>query len=206
MNLREALKLFNVDSLSYIDSDELKKKYKRLMIKYHPDNCNGKEDKAKDIVSAHIVIMSVLKEIEKYNSIVQGSKSRTVMSIIPFEVLFDLYNNKVITVGNGEDKVDIDKNSMLKHDIKIMFDIAITVNNVTTYTNVIKNAEMLRVYDNIVVDVEVINKDPISMTVELYSIKRDIDFTFEMIKIPFKFDNNIKVNITLRKKLKQSEK
>ena len=66
MWLNEALDIFNISDITQETEESLKKKYKKLMLKYHPDSKDGDESKAKNISVAMKLIKEAISKMSKF--------------------------------------------------------------------------------------------------------------------------------------------
>lgn len=99
MDILEALSIFSLNDLSSISKADIKKKFKVLMRKHHPD-LGGDEEKAKEINGAYGIILNNISLLEMYSN----TKKEEVFCIIPFNKLSDIYNGENITLKNeGKD-------------------------------------------------------------------------------------------------------
>lgn len=102
MNLEKSLELFSICDLTAETLDTLKKRYKKLMIKFHPDNCDGDDAKAKNISVAYEVLKDAIDSIRKYNAVNTTREEYTI--IIPLSKLIEIYNGGTVTIGSGDRK------------------------------------------------------------------------------------------------------
>lgn len=203
MSIVEALEWFGLNDISAVDIKELKKKYKKLMIKYHPDNCNGDEEKAKDIVEAFNVINDALKEINNYNKLMSASKVTYITTIIPVETLIEIYKGKEIelkTAGDSDDVHIINKSNLLKHNIHVLFTFTVTNNNITYHYTKIAKLEMMREYR---FDCKFKVYDMEETTIRLDFLGKTVErlIKYNSTEISMEFDEGIKAKIQVSKKL-----
>jgi len=200
MDLSKALDILNIIDLASITKEELKKKYKKLMVKYHPDNCNGDDTKAKEISIANKIVIDALNEIESYNNLMKAANPVVITTVLPFEIIIKMYDGKTVELGKGEDKLILGANNMLKHNVYVMFDFNVTVDNSTLHFNSMRKIEMLRTY-NVDCTIPVTDLGPLKVKVDMLGVEREFTINYDSIAVPLKFDNDIRVNITLRKSL-----
>lgn len=200
MNIEKAIKIFGFDNVTDIDKEKLRQRYRKLMIKYHPDNPNGDKEKASELSSAKDILDNLLKEIEAFENLMKLKNPTIITSFIPFSEIIDLYNDKDITLHNEDEKIHINKASMFKHNIYSIFEFSVVANNTTFNFTKLKRCEMMRIY-NIDCDITVDTEGPTNIIINIMNKRLEVTMNYNSISIPFKFDNDIKVNITVNKKL-----
>lgn len=207
MNLSEALALLNIEDIHNLSKEELKKKYRNILKKCHPDANNGDDTKAKEVIKANEIILAALQEIESYKAMMKMMQlqSQYITSVLPLHTLISLYNGEKISLGSGEDKVELNGSNIMKHNIFVMFDFNIAVKNkATTHYNKIIKVEMMRNYE-IVCDLEVDNLEDIDVEVDVLGVKRAFTMSAHSIIIPFKLDGDVRLKLTIRKKIVSGE-
>lgn len=203
MNLTEALDLFDVIDIQTVTKEELKKVYRKLLKKYHPDSNNGDDTQAKNIILAYDIIVSALDEIESYKKMLKAmqANSHIVTSIIPLHKLIEIYKGNSIELGSGDEKVVIDKNNLMKHNIFIMIDYSVSIINGGTqhYTKICK-IEMMRNYQ-LDCDIMVKELEPIKIKIDVLDESRQFNMNMSSIQVPILLDSDIKLVIDIRKKI-----
>lgn len=83
MNLQKACCVFDIQNIAEEDKKSIKRRYKALMIKYHPDNC-GSDAKAKEIGEAYKIIVDSLENKTKMggNSCAKGEVLKVTLESI----------------------------------------------------------------------------------------------------------------------------
>lgn len=201
MDIIEALNILDFNSITELNKETLRKKYRNTLKIYHPDNNNGDETKAKEIIKAYDILYKALKQIEEYEKILKATQRQSIISILPYEIVNDIYNGKVITLGKGEDIAEINKSEMLKNDIYIMFmwSAGISGNIQKEYTN-IQRVNLMRTYDiNFSVDVEDLSE--LEIEINIYGQKLKYKMIYEALKVIIRLDNGIVVKMSINKKL-----
>lgn len=109
MNLKEACMVFGINNIKCEDKKSIKRRYRELMVMYHPDNC-GDNDKAAIVGEAY----SVLNEIQDF-----ATAMRNV-------------NNIEINIVDLRDIIDISDinkiKEMAKEDTFVLIDTAYCIN------------------------------------------------------------------------------
>lgn len=98
MELHEALKIFGFKDGEDIDSTELKKRYRKLALKNHPDH-GGDTDKFKDINEANSMILNRLKIFEQIKRFKESQKVHA--AIISLKDYISLYNGNTFKLSDG---------------------------------------------------------------------------------------------------------
>lgn len=98
MELHEALEIFGFKDGEDIDSTELKKRYRKLALKNHPDH-GGDADKFKDINEANSMLLNRLKIFEQIKRFKESQKVHA--AIISLKDYISLYNGNTFKLSDG---------------------------------------------------------------------------------------------------------
>lgn len=98
MELHEALEIFGFKDGEDIDSTELKKRYRKLALKNHPDH-GGDADKFKDINEANSMLLNRLKIFEQIKRFKESQKVHA--AIISLKDYISLYNGATFKLSDG---------------------------------------------------------------------------------------------------------
>lgn len=98
MELHEALEIFGFKDGEDIDSTELKKRYRKLALKNHPDH-GGDADKFKDINEANLMLLNRLKIFEQIKRFKESQKVHA--AIISLKDYISLYNGNTFKLSDG---------------------------------------------------------------------------------------------------------
>lgn len=199
MDLEQALEVFNIEDIASEDTKSIKKKYKKLMLKHHPDNCGGDESKAKEITLAFDIIKNAINNIRKYNAVNRVMEDYTI--VIPISKLIKLYNGEKVKVSYGDNKQVFGIKEIQKYNTLIISDTTIVYNGISYDFQSIQHWS---ISDEYVINCEILveninNSEQIKVVVN--GIEKSLDFTSQRILIPFILDKNVKVNVRIVKKL-----
>lgn len=199
MDLEQALEVFNIEDIASEDTKSIKKKYKKLMLKHHPDNCGGDESKAKEITLAFDIIKNAINNIRKYNAVNRVMEDYTI--VIPISKLIKLYNGEKVKVSYGDNKQVFGIKEIQKYNTLIISDTTIVYNGISYDFQSIQHWS---ISDEYVINCEILveninNSEQIKVVVN--GIEKNLDFTSQRILIPFILDKNVKVNVRIVKKL-----
>lgn len=199
MNLEQSLELFKIDDITAETIDTLKKKYKKLMIKFHPDNCGGSDDKAKDIGVAFEVLRDAIENIRKYTVVNDVREEYTI--IIPLSKLIHVYQGGTVTVGSGESAKVFDRKDIQKYNTLIISEVSLTHNG-----NVFRFANMQHwsISDKYLINCELIVEnlsDKETVLIKLEDFEKEISFTSQAVSMVIPLSFNISVEIKIDKKL-----
>lgn len=208
MNLREAIKLFEVTDI-YNESDKaLKKKYKKLMVKYHPDNYNGDESKSKDINIAYNILKSLVKDskqLEWENKQKIENENQSKLLIISIKDLIDIYKGKIITVDN----ININSKKLRRYNIMVESKVSLTHdNNKKEFIAYEKwnNEDKYKIHCSIdIKDKDLNDLEEVKINIPECNSDRDIKFKSQSIKFVVTLDFNIKLEIIIDKKIKNKK-
>lgn len=98
MELHEALEIFGFKDGEDIDSTELKKRYRKLALKHHPDH-GGDTDKFKDINEANSMLLNRLKIFEQIKRFKESQKVHA--AIIGLKDYISLYSGNTFKLSDG---------------------------------------------------------------------------------------------------------
>ena len=122
MDIFEALKIFEYDTIVGLKETEIRKKYRRLMKKNHPD-VGGSEEKAKLIIEANTTILAKLEELQKQELCNSAPGIKTVF--IKFDSLINIFNGGTVEVRADKESLIIGKNNINAFNVIIDTDIKI---------------------------------------------------------------------------------
>lgn len=199
MNLEKSLVLFNIDDLAAETVDSLKKRYKKLMIKYHPDNCSGDDTKAKDISVAYEVLKDAMESIRKYNAVNTTREEYTI--IIPLSKLIEVYKGGTVTVGSGDNAKVFDRKDIQKYNTLIISEVSLTHNGqVLRFSNM----QHWSISDKYVINCQLMVEnltDRETVLIKLEDFEKEISFTSQAVSMVIPLSFNISVEIKIDKKL-----
>jgi len=205
MELEKALEIFEISDIASETLGSLKKKYRKLMTKYHPDNQGGNTELAASVSSAYSILKETVEKIEAYKAITESKKEKYNI-IIPLSQLIKLYGGSKITLGNGEDKKEFGIKDVQKHGALIIIDTALTHNGFSYNFSTIQRWDISDNYkincaiyvDNLV--------DEEKITVRLEDKVKDFSFSSQTISIKLSFLYNISVVVIIDKKIRANDK
>ena len=199
MDLEKSLELFNIEDLTVETDDTIKAKYRKLMIKYHPDNCNGNDDKAKNVSVAYEILKDALSSIKKYNAAHVEREEYTIM--IPLSKLIHVYNGGTVTVGRGDAAKEFNRKDIQKYNTLIMLDVSLTHNgSVLRFSNIQHWSISDRYLINCKLVVENLS-DKETVLIKLEDFEKEISFTSQAVSMVIQLSFNISVEIKIDKKL-----
>lgn len=208
MNIEKALQMFNIEDIASETEESIKKKYKKLMIKYHPDNCNGDNSKAIDVGLALEIIKETLEEIKTYNLL--NTKPEVLNILLTIDRLIDIYKGEVITMhrkdANGiTQEFEVNNKVIQKNNTLIIVSAEIVHNGTTKVETSVKQWSINDNYEiNTDIYVKEIDKQE-SIKIKVGNFEKEFKITGMYVSIPIILDYNIKVNVNLRKVLKVEE-
>lgn len=199
MNLEEAIIIFEIDDITSESEETLKKKYKKLMFRYHPDNTGGDETKAKEVSLAFDILKVALLKIKRYNSINVVKEKYNI--VIPLNKLISIYKGGTVTIGSGDNKKIFGNKDIQKYNTIIILDTTLVYNG--QYLN-FSNIQHWSISDNYVINCDIIVNNLNStetVIIKLEDIEKEISFKSQAISIKFQLEFNISVEIKINKKL-----
>lgn len=208
MNLEESLKAFNITDINVETEASIKKRYKKLMIKYHPDNYNGDDTKAKEISLALSVLRDALLKLKQYKLI--NSKQEQFNIVIPLSKLISIYSGESISIKiadniNGVDEIHeetLSNKDIQKHNTLIILDATITHNG---FVQDFSNIQHWTISDNYEINCDLYvdkltNNEVVLLKIEDY--EKEFEFSSQAASILVKLPFNISVNIKITKRLR----
>lgn len=203
MELEKALKLFGITDLASETESSIKKKYRKLMTKYHPDNQGGSTELAASVSSAYSLLKETLEKISSY--IAAEVKTENYNIIIPLSQLIRLYSGERITLGNSEEQKEFGIKDIQKYGALIIIDTTLTHNGLSYNFS---NVQRWSISDKYVIncDIYVDNiMDDEKIRIRLEDIEKEFSFSSQSISINLSLPYNISVVIMVTKKIRVTE-
>lgn len=194
MGVYEALRVLEIKELRGLTDKEVKRVYRNLMSKCHPDK-GGDVGKAQMVNEAYSIVKEAIKKLK-----VSDSKNAMDVVMVSFGDLKDIYGG--VEVQGRSDKGEI---GVTRRNIRVL----------NTYLDIEVNV----IIGSIVVRFDTVNKwnisddytihgyidcvsvsDVIDMVVKVYGKEIPVQLK-EKVVIPLKFDSGIKLRIVLEKRI-----
>lgn len=206
MNLDEAFSVFCIDNIAEENIASIKKKYKKLMLKYHPDNLSGNDEKAKYVSCAFDIIKQELKKISSLKAIENAGKQSIYNIVITLDKLIKLYDKDVLHMNiNGKD-TEVTIKDIQRNNAIIISEVSIFYKGLEYKYSSSQHWDITDRYKvNCELYVDNINEDT-NIIVDVHGNKREINLRFNKTTIPIKIDNRVTVDVTVIKKMLSDKK
>lgn len=200
MELEKALELFGITDLASETEASIKKKYRKLMTKYHPDNQGGSTELAASVSSAYSLLKETLERISSY--IATEVKTENYNIIIPLSQLIKLYSGERITLGNSEERKEFGIKDIQKYGALIILDTTLTHNGVSYNFS---NVQRWSISDSYMINCDIFVEnlsDEEKVTIKLEDKIKDFSFSSQTVSIKLSLSYNVTVVIAINKKIR----
>ena len=199
MTLEKAMDVIGITSVSPNEENEIKKRFKELMRRYHPDINHDKDttDKAQLIGEAFYVIKTTIKKMKKLG-VKQGITASPVkLAVISISDLIDLYNGKTIVTGG----CNIQRSNMSQFNLFISIEFSIGHNGIYRDYNELCKWNMSDDYDvYCTIHTTDISK-PDDVNIKIYGKDTNFSIKSQSIKISFTFEKDIVIKLGINRQL-----
>lgn len=196
MTIKDSLDILGINNIADESDDSLRKLYRKLIIKYHPDNYNGNEDKAKDISIAYKIVKDAIRKINTFEK-VNRSKN---YEIIGLDSLITLYRDKEVCINNTCKKMslgDLHNNGAL-----LIFDWLIGINGIYEQFSSIalwNKEDKYKIHSDIYVGRI---DEECNIKIKFYGIEKEYTIKSDSIRLNIVLDYNVHIEINVNKKLR----
>jgi len=199
ISLDEALELFEITDISQVTKAELNSKFKQLAKKYHPDVVKDDNQTFIKISNAKDLLHNTIEKLNLYKMI--SPKQALLTIVLPLNKLIALYNGDIITIGKGENAIDIDRIKMKRNNSLILSTVAIEHNGLIENFD---NIQPWNLNDNYSIDCVIKVEKIVScekIKICLLEKEKYIEMTSQSLAINFKLQYNINISINITKKI-----
>jgi len=189
MNYYEALRLFNIDNSNEIEATVIKKKYRTLVKKWHPDVC-GDDTKYKEVQDAYKIINDYLKAADKNKLNSVEERQKTV--ILEVKDILDIFKGKEIRINNN---ININKDSIARYNVFVRISTDIIIDGVTFNFSTIKprNIKDEYVFDIMLPDTDLDR----TVAIKVKLMDRHIEKEMSSVRMDFRFNLDYISQITI---------
>lgn len=189
MNYYEALRLFNIDNSNEIEATVIKRKYRTLVKKWHPDVC-GDDTKYKEVQDAYKIINDYLKAADKNKLNSVEERQKTV--ILEVKDILDIFKGKEIRINNN---INITKDSIARYNVFVRISTDIIIDGVTFNFSTIKprNIKDEYVFDIMLPDTDLDR----TVAIKVKLMDRHIDKVMNSVRMDFRFNLDYISQITI---------
>lgn len=207
MNLVESLELFGIDNIVSEDMDSIKKKYRRLMKKYHPDMNYANIEKstikkydASDINDAYQILSDVLRKAEMLRALEATSRTELVISM-PLSKLIDIYDKRYPIIKNEDKNIEVTIGTLNKEKVLFVIEAIVNYKGINYEFTNIQKRNMEDSY-NIDCDIPVNSLEEVEDAyIRILGEDKKINLTHQSTSIILTFKYNIKVKVKINKKI-----
>lgn len=203
MNLIESLELFGIDNIISEDRDSIKKKYRNLIKKYHPDNIKNstiKKYDASDINDAYQILSDVLQKAEMLRALESTGRAELVISM-PLSKLIDIYDKKYPIIKNEGKDIEVTIGTLNKEKVMFVIEAIVNYRGVNyEFTNIQKR----NIEDSYSIDCNIpVNslEEIEDAYIKILGEDKKINLTHQSTSIILTFKYNIKIKVKINKKI-----
>lgn len=196
MNLNEASKILCIDNVIECDEAVLKKSYRKLMRKNHPD-VGGSTQDAQLIIEAYNYVNQLRSEYSKQKLV--NSVARTPTIVIGFEDLIDILNGGNVKLAESGEYANLNKSNIGRFNVLVLFNLTLIVDGNPTVVSKYIYRDAL---DNYSVQCKVYVKDTkVESTVTTDLGSKHIKFSAIGSRFDYivNYDNLAKIRISLER-------
>lgn len=126
MDVEKAMGIFNISSFKDLKYDYVKKKYRLLMKKNHPD-IGGDENYSKSINKANEVLNELMNKIKEKEMYERG-RSKGSIYIVSLEDLESMYKGNLVEVEGDSGQIRIGKDDIGLNKVMVSIQVDISYN------------------------------------------------------------------------------
>lgn len=196
MNLNEASKILCIDNVIECDDTALKKAYRKLMRKNHPD-IGGNTKDAQLIIEAYSYVNQLRSEYSKQKAV--NSVARTPTIVIGFEDLIDILKGGKVKLAESGEYATLNKNNIGRFNVLVLFNLTLIVDGNPT---VVSRYICRDALDNYTVQCKVYVRDTkVESTVTTDLCNKHIEFNAIGSRFDYivNYDNLAKIRISLER-------
>lgn len=196
MNLNEASKILCIDNVIECDEAVLKKSYRKLMRKNHPD-IGGSTQTAQLIIEAYNYVNQLRSEYAKQKAV--NSVARTPTIVIGFEDLIDILKCGQVRLAESGEYATLNKSNIGRFNVLVLFNLTLIVDGTPTVVSKYVYRDAL---DSYTVQCKVYVKDTkVASTVTTDLCSKHIEFNAIGSRFDYivNYDNLAKIRISLER-------
>lgn len=215
MKALDAIRIFDITDIYEIDRQDLVKRYRNFMKKYHPDLCTDKrlkalyEEKSKEINEANEILNRLLDSIESEKKLVDIQRKDIVVAIIPFDKLLDLYNGGELELrgskGGQETTFKLTESNVKSMMISLLCEIRIEINGNTYEFESIQKVNIKDEYEiECIIDVcdsYLLQQSDLDVRIMGYGKDVKVKLSSNPLKLKLNFNGLAKLNVNIYRKL-----
>ena len=199
LNIKEAMKLFNINDVEEISEDNVKKKWKKLMLEAHPDR-GGEHTLAVKYNEAYKLLKQCASKLNTYIMISRKEEAAKTFLISLLD-LIELYakDKGIKCKSKSGENFEITKYNINQLRVLLEIPIELTFREVTESNSfiVIKN---IKDNYNITIQVEDNNIfEPVEVTIKLSDKEIKTTMSQPIMGFLFKMDYNIYVHVQIER-------
>lgn len=188
----------DIYSFDKLDEKEIKKKYKRLMVKYHPDSPTGDTEKATELTDAYNIVIKTIKELKLLSTYTSKEQITTVLDL---DKLIRMYKGETAKLKSTDKTRELKANELSSHNIFINVAIEMQYNGEVRQFNEINKYNMM---DNYTCNCKIFQdniSEPLALKVRCCNITRELTISSANVDLIMNLDSGIKITIQIERKI-----
>lgn len=201
MTLVDAMKVFGIVDISTMTEDDIKKLYRRLMRRNHPD-IGGSDEKAKEINTANELLNSAIQHIVEARKLEElKNTSKSIPCAVKFSDYISLFSGSTMTVPYNGVNYELSSKTLSKFNVYVDVEAELTCNG---DKQSIKKRFLRRIDDKYQIDcIAHVNSlsETMNLTVSAYGKSRDISVSSSSIELSLRYDYNVTLVFRIERRL-----
>ena len=197
------LGIADIDELINIDESLLKKRYRKGMVKYHPDSPNGDTEKAVELTEAYKIVTNAIKRVK---TIAVQSKKEQVTAVIDLKKLIKAFDGSTLKIRKADKTVELAKKDLINNNVYILVDASVIVSGVEFNFSEMNNYSL---YNKYKCDCSIVQEsldEPLEITVKCCNKSISVTMRSRSMEIPILIDHDIRVTVYVERKLVDENK